>query len=87
MACVCGMAQARLAPWLVRLARLRCHAAGLSRACCSVLGNDRSREAGGYHAHSPLRSPGERAGRDQEHRAWLTERKETQDATQSDHDP
>ncbi len=56
-------------------------------ACCDVLGNDLSREAGGYHAHGSLRSPVERAGRDQEHRAGLTERKETSDATASDHDP
>jgi hypothetical protein len=35
----------------------------------------------------PLRSPGERVGRDPYYREWLTERKETSDATARDHDP
>jgi hypothetical protein len=72
---------------LVRLAGLRFHAEGRSCACCSVLGNALSREAGGHHTHGPLRSPVERAGRDQYHREWVTEGKETSDATASNHDP
>src|SRR4030095_4822634 len=42
---------ARSASCLVPLASLCCHAAGLSWACCSVLGNDRNREAMGHEAH------------------------------------
>jgi len=44
---------------------------GLSCACCSVLSNDLIREAGGHHAHGPLLSPVERAGRHQDHREWV----------------
>jgi len=75
------------APHLVSLASLRCHAEQLSCACYSLLGNDHSREAVGHQAHGSRLSPGERAGRDQDYRAWWTERKETSDAAASDHDP
>ena len=59
----------------------------LSCACCSVLGNGLSREGGVPPAHGHLLSLVERTERYQSHGEWLRERKETNDATASDHDP
>ena len=87
-ACVCCTAQAhKRASCLVCSASLHGHVEGLSCVCCPVLGNARRGETVGHQPHGPLLSPRERAGRDQDHGAWLTARKETHDATASDHDP